>query len=473
MRCLIYARVSKDARGESRSVTEQTAECRAWADRENWTIVDVIDEAGSASRYARSTGARSRWDEVTTAIATGNYDALLTWESSRATRDLADYADLRDLCAKHGVKWGYSGTLYDLDARTDRFRTGLDALMAEDEAARTSERVRRAARARAIAGTPHGKIPYGYRREYDPGTGHLLQQVPDEITAPIVREIYQRIIHGDSLRTIAANLTARSVTPPRPARTDRQPGWIPSTVKRIATNPAYAGRRVHQGKVIGDAAWEQLVDADTHDQVVAILANPARLSKHTKTVKHLLSGIARCGVCTRPLYVLSNRGRPSYQCVATGCLKVARRVTKIDDHVLGTLIGLLSEHADELVAHDRTDDLQVQTARADAKALRDRLDAFVDQAADGGPGALSPAALARVEARLTPQIQAAERRVRALLVPSVLDDVDLSDPVAAVDEMSLAKKRLVIGTLLDIRVDPVGRGRRTFDPGSVRIKPLW
>lgn len=474
MHCLIYARVSRDQRGESRSVAEQENECRAWADRENWSITRVIAETGSASRYARSTGARSRWDEVTTAIATGTYDALLTWESSRATRDLADYAALRDLCAKHGVKWGYSGTLYDLDARSDRFRTGLDALMAEDEAARTSERVRRATRARATAGTPHGKIPYGYRREYDPATGALLQQVPDEQTAPVVREIHRRIIEGDSLRTIATDLTSRGITPPRPPLTaNRAPGWIPSTVKRIATNPAYAGRRVHQGQVIGDAAWEPIVDPDTHDRTVAILADPARLSAHSKTTKHLLSGIARCGVCTRPLYVLSNRGRPTYQCMASGCFKVARLVTKIDNYVTTYLADLLEHHRDDLTNHDANDTDEVQAARADAKALRDRLDGFVDQAADGGPGALSPAALARIEARLTPQIQAAERKVRALLSPSVLDNIDLSDPDAAIAGMTLTKKRLVIRTLLDIRVDPVGRGRRTFDPGSVRIKPLW
>ncbi|HWC20844.1 MAG TPA: recombinase family protein [Flexivirga sp.] len=474
MRCLIYARVSRDQRGESRSVTEQLTELRAWAERENWVIVDVIDETGSASRYARSTGARSRWDEVSTEITSGKYDALLTWESSRATRDLADYADLRDLCAKHSVKWGYSGTLYDLDARSDRFRTGLDALMAEDEAARTSERVRRAVRARAVAGTPHGKTPYGYRREYDPATGALLRQVPDETTAPVVREIYQRVIRGDSLRTIAADLTARGVTPPRPARTDREPGWLPSTVKRIATNPAHAGRRVHQGAVIGDAAWEPLVDPDTHDRAVAILADPARFAHHeSKKAKHLLSGIARCGVCTHPLYVLSNRGRPTYQCMTAGCFKVARLVTKIDGHVLGTLVGLLGTHATDLTAHDRADSAELTQARADAEALQKRLDGFVDQAADGGPGALSPAALARIEAKLTPQIQAANRRVRALLLPSVLDDVDLTDPEAAVEGMTLTKKRLVVGTLLDIRVDPVGRGKRTFDPDSVRIKPLW
>ena len=473
MKCLIYARVSRDTRGESRSVTEQEAECRAWAKREGWTIAGVISEHGSASRYARSTTARSRWAEVTTVIATGQYQALLTWESSRATRDLADYAALRELCSAHNVRWGYSGTLYDLGERSDRFRTGMDALLAEDEAARTSERVRRAARARAIAGTPHGKVPFGYRREYDAATGRLLQQVPDESTAPIVREIHRRVIAGDSLRAIALDLTGRQVPPPRPPASDsRNPQtWLSSTVKRIATNPAYAARRVHQGQVIGEAAWEPLVTPEVHEKSVAVLTDPSRLAPHTKHAKHLLSGIARCGVCGHPLYVLSNRGRPSYQCTAAGCFKVARLVTKIDDYVLSTLVQLLGEQGDRIVAADTQDWAALAEARGELAALRTRLDSFVDQGADG---ALSPGAVARVEARLTPQIHTAERRVRGLLVPSALQGIDLAQGAqAAVDGMDLPRIRRLIAAFLDIRVDPVGRGKRTFDEGSVRIKPVW
>src|SRR5690606_27705754 len=109
----------------------------------------VITETGSASRYARSTQARTKWPDLVAAVSSGDYDILLTWEHSRVTRQLDEYAQLRTLCATHAVLWGYSGTVYDLTDRSDRFRTGLDSLMAEDESARISERVSRNARARA------------------------------------------------------------------------------------------------------------------------------------------------------------------------------------------------------------------------------------------------------------------------------------------------------------------------------------
>lgn len=72
---LIYARVSTDRSGSGRSVEEQTAECRRWAEREGWTVASVVSETGSASRYGRQR--RDAWRTVTQAIADRQVDAVL------------------------------------------------------------------------------------------------------------------------------------------------------------------------------------------------------------------------------------------------------------------------------------------------------------------------------------------------------------------------------------------------------------
>ena len=169
MRALIYARVSSDPRGAGRSVDEQVAECEAWAEREGWTVADVVKDTNrSASKRAKRV--REGWAEVGRIVAAGEVDVLVTWEASRAQRDLDAYLGLRQLCTDHGVRWAYSGTVYDLTDRSDRFRTGLDALVAEDEAERTRERVLRAMRSNATKGRPHGRLAFGYRRVYDDQT---------------------------------------------------------------------------------------------------------------------------------------------------------------------------------------------------------------------------------------------------------------------------------------------------------------
>lgn len=473
MRALIYARVSEDPRGNGRSVTEQETECRAWAEREHWTITHVIAETGSASRYARGARARSRWPEVTSAITSGQYDALLTWESSRATRDLTAYAQLRDLCAKHHVLWGYSGTLHDLSKRDARFRTGLDALLAEDESARTSERILRSVRARASAGQPHGKLPYGYRREYDPATGALLRQVPDETTAPIVREIYERINAGDALLRIAKDLTARDVPPPRPARSTgrRDQDWLTITIRRIALSPTYAARRTHNGQVVGPAAWPALVDDTTWEKAGAVLSDPTRLTRTGDSrARWLLTGIARCGYdeCGATLRRLVNRGRDTYSCPA--CMRVTRKVAPVDQVVEERVLALLHKHGRELAAPRDTDGEQLKAARAELDALQRRLEGFTDQAADGG---LSPGALARIEARLLPKINAADRRVKALQAPTALEGMDLSDPEKLWADSDLERCRHIVRSLVDVTILPAGRGKRIFDPGLVVVTPRW
>lgn len=469
MRAGVYARVSLDPRGEGRSVNEQVSECQAWAAREGWEIVDTITETGSASRYARSTQARTGWPALVALLESGSIDILITWEASRATRQLREYAELVDLCTEHGVLWGYSGTVYDLATRDARFRTGLDALLAQDESHRASDRILRASRARAVAGTPHGKLPYGYRREYDPTTGALLRQVPDETTAPIVREMIQRVGAGESLYSIAKDLTDRKVTIPRPATARHEAtAWLPSTVRRIVVSPTYAAHRVHRGQVVGDATWPALVDEATHQRALAAVEEMnERAPRVDRTVKHLLSGIARCGECGGPMVRHVNRGKyPAYMCKL--CRKVSRSQGKVEEYVIDRLMPVLAE------LHDNPPPATNERAAAaeeEAEALRRRLSTFIDQAVDGS---LSAAALARVEARLLPQIQQAERTSRELRRPAVLGGYDFSDPVALWKTLDIIDKRLITAAALDITILRAGaKGNHGFDSSRVAVRPRW
>lgn len=458
MKVWIYARVSQDRSGRGRSPKEQAAECQAWADREGWSVDRTIIETGSASRYAKRD--RPEWATVTQAIRDGHMDALLTWESSRATRDLAAYADLRDDCATAGVKWGYSGQLHDLSTRDARFRTGLDALMAEDEAARTSERVRRNIAARAQAGLPHGKIPYGYRREYDPQSGALLRQVPDETTAPVMRRIYADCLEGKSCWVIARDLREEGVPTPRPSKW----GWRSAQVRWLITSPAYRAARVFRGEVIGDAQWPALVDVDTWWAAQARINDPNKPKRSDTGVVHLLSGIARCGVCDSPMYVQSIRKYQTYVCKYGQ--HVGRSQRLLDAYVTERLM-------DALAVVEMGDD-KPTSAAADAKreldALTARLDAFTTSAADGE---VSPAALAKIEASLAPKIAAAQTRLAKAATPSALNGYDLSDPQALWETCDLEQRRHLLRTLLDVKVLPCKPGARSIKPGTVAVDLRW
>ena len=204
-RAVLYGRVSKTARsekgrarqregGEGKSVDQQLAELTARARRERVQIIGPFrDDGFSASRYAGGK-VRDGWQQVMEAIVTGQVGELWVWEVSRATRDRPVWATLINACMAQRVMINVNGRMHDPDDPDDGFMLDLGAALAVRESAMTSKRIRRDVAARARDGLPHGRIPYGYQREYDPKTRALIRQYPDPATSEIVRELARRVL---------------------------------------------------------------------------------------------------------------------------------------------------------------------------------------------------------------------------------------------------------------------------------------
>lgn len=457
MRAAIYTRVSSDPRGAGRSVTEQEAECRAAAERNGWQVVALFsDNDRSASRYARKD--RPEYRRLTEFVESGGCDVLVTWEASRFQRDLDAYVRLRDLCERHSVLWCYSGRTYDMAESDDRFGTGLDALLAERESAETRKRVLRSVRANAAAGRPHGKRLYGYQRDYDPTSGALLTQHVREDQAAVIRESARRVLAGETPYAVARDLNARGI--PTPANGPR--GWDLTQIKRMCVNAAYIGKRVHRGQVVGAATWPAILDDATHYGLVARLADPTRRSQRDSAVKHLLSGVATCGVCDGRVRVQKNRGFLAYLCVDG--FHVSRREEYVDEVVEGVTVARLARpDLAELMAAGTEPDDGAQVARE----KRARLEAFYDEAAKGG---LSPGALVRIEARLLPEIEAAEKRSARATVTPVVAEVAGPDAAERWTHLALPQKREIIVALMEVRIMPTGKGARQFNPAHIEIE---
>jgi site-specific DNA recombinase len=90
--------------------------------------------------------------------------------------------------------------------------------------------------------------------------------------------------------------------------------WTNLHLRRVLQNPRLvAALRVHQGKVIGPGNWEPILDADTLHGITAFLNDPSRKNAVAFERRHLLSGIAKCGICGSALY-----GQPPYSSCAGG-----------------------------------------------------------------------------------------------------------------------------------------------------------
>lgn len=454
---LIYTRVSEDRSG-GRSPKEQEAEARQVCEREGWEVLEVVTDSVGASRHSK--GTRPGWARVLKMLSTGKVDILVTWEASRAQRDLAAYAALRDLCARHGVRWSYKGRTYDLASSGDRFTTGLDGLLAERESDEISDRVKRAMRASAAQGRPPGRRLFGYQRTYDATTGRLVGQEPHDTEAAIVRGIFDGFLGGQGIRTLARELNRRSVT------TSTGASWADTQIKRVLTNSAYTAKRVHRGEVIGAADWPPLVDSETFDRVQARLAAMAqRRTRHTRTAR-LLTGVGRCGTCGGKLSAGHDRHRRKvYQCRTGFC--VARDLLKLDAFISSVVVERLSRPDVTEALRGVAPDPAFEVARDRAQQLRAQLDDAVDQFTRGE---LTGATLAKVEARLLPLIAEVEQDARRALVPLEVE-VPADDVFSWWESLTSEIRREVLATLIAaVVVMPTGRGRRELDPSAIRVE---
>ncbi|MEJ9078800.1 recombinase family protein [Gordonia malaquae] len=466
MRAIIYCRVSSDPNQRGKSVTEQEKECRDVADREGWDVADVlVDNDIGASRYSR--GSRPAYARLADILGSG--DVLITWEASRAQRDLGVYLELRDLCAERGVLWCYSGRIHDLTRGDDRFTTGLDALLAEKEVEQTRERVLRAVRARVADGRPHGKPAYGYRIERDPDTGAAIERVPDAVKAPLVQEIIRRVLAGDAIYAICADFNARGIPRPTGAKADGTSTWDPTAMRRIAENPVYAGLRVHRGVVVGPGVWKPLISVEDHERVVALVNDPRRNTrpKQGDGPRWLLSGILLCAHCGSIMTRTKTRGRPTYSCAGrrfaeTGLRHcAARAIHRIDPFITEAVIRRLE--GQDLIDDLSTSDEDYRAVVDEVQVLRARLDSFTDAAADGS---VSPAAFARIEGKLIPQIEAAEARARGFIRSPVVAAAMGDGARGRWESMSMVDRRELIRAMVEIRVSSAGRGNHRHVDGD-------
>ena len=290
-RAAVYARISKDDNDDELGVTRQVADCTREANRRGWDLTEpYIDNDVSASN-GRS---RKQYERLLVDIRASRIDALVVWDIDRLTRTPREIEDIIDLAEKHGIQLANVGGAIDLATEDGRMMARIKGTVARREVEQSSTRIKRKFDENATEGRPHGMNAYGYRRlveSDDKGRRISATDIIVPSEAAVIRETADRLLAGDSLRSICAGLNARGSLSPK-----GKP-WSATTLRQVMLRDRNAGLRRHRGRVVGQANWLPILDAGTHDRVLALLTDPGRRSQKGATRKHLLSGIARCGLC--------------------------------------------------------------------------------------------------------------------------------------------------------------------------------
>jgi site-specific DNA recombinase len=227
---------------------------------------------------------------------------------------------------------------------------------------------------------------------------------------------------------------------------------------------------VYQGEVVGTGEWAPLVSEDAWRACVAILGNPDR--KPPRGVKTLLGGLALCPCGNPAMGSVNHLGTHIYRCPpqsrkpGTGP-HVARVAADVDRWVTEVVIARLSQPdaVDLLPQRQRVD---VAALSAEANAIRARR---ADLGALYADGAIDRAALITGTARAAARLAELEGKLaNAAQESAVAPLLAAADVRAAWHALDLSRQRAVIAALMTVRLLPPGRGRRGFDPASVRVE---
>lgn len=328
-----YLRVSKDPNGLETSPNEQHEDHVRDAERHGFTLhPEAYRDIGSASRSARK--ARLDFDRMMADLKAGGLDAdgIAVWEPSRGSRQVWEWALLIDLLAEQHLQvWVSShGKFYDPRRPRDRRNLQEDAVDAEYESGKTSDRMIRSHASRARQGKPVGRLTYGYRSVYDAKTGKLQGRdvVPEQA------EHVEKLLFDLFVKTQSVGVCTKAWAKAGLLNGAGKPFGSPQ-LREMLRNRVYIAERVHiAGQItrwwrvspsevaITPGTWEPIVSRKVFFDAQEILDDETRSTTRPGGARHLLTMIARCDTCGGPLCAGVRRSGRIMKCRDTGCVLV-------------------------------------------------------------------------------------------------------------------------------------------------------
>lgn len=499
----LYGRASRDPNKQGRSVEDQLAAGRTLCGSRNWHIADEFKDTGlSASRHSKQ--ARDDFEELLDTIENtparpGVIRIVVAYEASRYYRDLDAYVLLRRACLNAGVLLCYKNTVYDLSRADDRKATAMDAIAAEGEADDIRDRNLRTAARTAAAGDPHGRLIFGYARTYETVNGQLrcVGQYENPVTGPYVYKALVHIDRGGSVGSLIRWLNSE----PDAARSDGLP-WTSRNVRLTLLNRAYLGERKNGGDW-RQASWPAIRGLETPEgramfnRVTAKLSDPGRRTQRGSAPSHLLTLIGTCGPCGDHALL---KGLPKSGSGRQRTVRALQCSEKKDVSIREDWLDAFVEEAVIEWFRDKRKAVAALVSEAGdveekMTAAQRRINAYEEQLAEAarlaeefdeetGQFRLSAGALASMEQRLLPKLEAERKKLREVtgVDPVLLSLINARDPDVvwsgapeadgqpAVQALSLEQKREVIKKIVNVRLWKArSSGVRGIEDGRVTL----
>lgn len=251
-----------------------------------------IDEGVSARKKVKNRPALQR---LLLDVQKGGIDLIIFIKLDRYFRSVAEYHETQKILEMHGTHWKSILEDYDTTTTDGRFKINIMLSIAEQEADRTSDRIKFTFEHKVKKKQPiFGSQPVGYKVGVnDDGTKCVIK---DEKAAPAINAIFEHFLQYNSISGTVQYM-------------NRDYGFPIHymTVKKVLTNSYYYG---HYRGV--DNYCPAYIDKETFDKIQHLVKNRNVKTPQTRRV-YLFTGLAVCPECGNNLgSCFTNKGGKDY-----------------------------------------------------------------------------------------------------------------------------------------------------------------
>lgn len=351
-RVFLYIRVSTEEQAiHGLSIEAQTAALKEWAKRSGCKIIDTYVDAGISARKPASK--RPELQRLLEDIRSGKGDLVVFTKLDRWFRSISEYYKVQEVLEKHRVDWKTIQEDYDTTTASGRLKINIMLSVAQDEADRTSERIKAVFQMKRQKLEPlTGDCPTGYKID-----GKRFIKHPGTEAA----------VSGFFRTFLATGSVIRSMD-----EAERHGLRIPyHLAHKMLDSTAYYGRYYDM-----DGMTPPYITREEYDKIQSMRRRIVR--KTAKNRVYIFSGLISCGECgTRMGGRVNTRSDYRYYNCTAHYMKVSKCVnkanlgeSKIEAYLLETVrekMDRLKLEALELVPLEKARDYQGEIAALRAK----------------------------------------------------------------------------------------------------------
>ena len=360
MKVALYVRVStEEQRKHGLSVDNQIEALYKYAEDKGYEVVSLYNDAGHSARKRYKT--RPELLRLIEDVKLNKFDLILFTKLDRWFRNVADYHEVQAILDQHNVKWQAIWEDYETITSSGVFKVNIMLSVAQNEADKTSERVRESVNYRKSQGRfIGGHAPTGYKLE-----GKEI--VKDEESAPGVKIFFDTLIRYGSITKAMYNAHAKGLH------------ITYDIAQRMRSHPAYYGGEYYH--------TEPYITKEQYDMIQ--IKGRAIETKHI----FIFSRIVRCS-CG---HIMTGQITPYktvngdvnehvyYYCKSRNAIQVRHKMNmisekKIEKFLLENLENLLKAHKENLFKLKPIDNKKIDQ---DKFKLKEKLRRIGDRYEDG------------------------------------------------------------------------------------------